>query len=282
MTARGRIAIHTGDARLAKCVASVAEASLPHGSPEVRRHAAWVLAQLDVAAGDLIAARAHLAHVRDDDAAGVLPVLMVDISDHPQLVRIALAAGDEELAQLTVAAADQRQLMNPHVTSIAAAATHARGLLKRDASVLAEAAELLATGPRCLARASALEDLGVAMVRGGNHAQAVVALGTALEIYTKAGATWDASRARRRLRDLGVRRRLVKPTRPTTGWSSLTDAEVAVVELVAQGMTNRVVAERLFISRHTVSMHLRHVFMKLEISSRVQLTRLAFQHGQAA
>jgi DNA-binding CsgD family transcriptional regulator len=51
-----------------------------------------------------------------------------------------------------------------------------------------------------------------------------------------------------------------------------------VARLVAQGLTNREVAERLFVSQHTVSGHLRHVFAKLDINSRVELTRLAAVH----
>ena len=75
------------------------------------------------------------------------------------------------------------------------------------------------------------------------------------------------ARVRRRLRTLGVRRRLVKSVRPADGWAALTDAEIAVVRLVAEGLTNREAAERLFVSPHTVSMHLRHVFTKLDIRS---------------
>jgi DNA-binding CsgD family transcriptional regulator len=55
----------------------------------------------------------------------------------------------------------------------------------------------------------------------------------------------------------------------------LTSAELAVARLVAEGMTNREVAERLFLSPHTVNSHLRHVFTKLGINSRVELARLA-------
>ena len=80
---------------------------------------------------------------------------------------------------------------------------------------------------------------------------------------------------RGRLRSLGVRRRLTAAQAPGRGWAALTDSELAVARLVAQGLTNRVVAERLFISPHTVSGHLRHVFTKLDINSRVELTRLA-------
>ena len=55
----------------------------------------------------------------------------------------------------------------------------------------------------------------------------------------------------------------------------MTDSELAVVRLVAEGLTNREVAERLYISPHTVDGHLRHAFEKLGINSRVILTRIA-------
>lgn len=57
------------------------------------------------------------------------------------------------------------------------------------------------------------------------------------------------------------------------GWPSLTPAEVRVARLVAQGLTNRLVARELTISPHTVDTHLRHVFGKLSVRSRVELTR---------
>ena len=62
--------------------------------------------------------------------------------------------------------------------------------------------------------------------------------------------------------------------RPTFGWDSLTDAEHSVTELVADGLTNREVAARLFLSPHTVDSHLRHIFRKLDINSRVDLVRI--------
>jgi DNA-binding CsgD family transcriptional regulator len=99
---------------------------------------------------------------------------------------------------------------------------------------------------------------------------------------TDARAMWDASRTRQRLRRRGVRRRLVTTTRPTTGWDALTGAEHAVVRLVAEGLTNREVAARLFVSPHTASMHLRHVFTKLQVNSRVELTRLVMELAQSS
>ncbi len=68
--------------------------------------------------------------------------------------------------------------------------------------------------------------------------------------------------------------------RPSTGWASLTPAELDVVRLVAEGLTNPQVGERLFISRRTVQTHLAHVFAKLGISTRHELTKLAGQRGR--
>jgi DNA-binding NarL/FixJ family response regulator len=58
------------------------------------------------------------------------------------------------------------------------------------------------------------------------------------------------------------------------GWKSLTSTELAVVESVAEGLTNQQAGERLFMSKHTVDFHLRSVFRKLEVTSRVALARL--------
>jgi DNA-binding CsgD family transcriptional regulator len=55
-----------------------------------------------------------------------------------------------------------------------------------------------------------------------------------------------------------------------------------VVRLVADGLTNRAVAERLYLSPYTVSGHLRHAFEKLGINSRVALTRIAAEHPEPA
>jgi DNA-binding CsgD family transcriptional regulator len=63
--------------------------------------------------------------------------------------------------------------------------------------------------------------------------------------------------------------------RPSSGWASLTPAELDVVRLVAEGMTNKDVAARLFISPRTVQAHLAHVFAKLGVSTRTQLAQEA-------
>lgn len=71
------------------------------------------------------------------------------------------------------------------------------------------------------------------------------------------------------------------PPRPVVGWLSLTDAELPVVRLAGQGLTNAQIAGRLFLSRYTVETHLKHAFAKLGVESRAQLgTLVAGQDGR--
>ena len=84
----------------------------------------------------------------------------------------------------------------------------------------------------------------------------------------------SARRVASTLRRLGVERRIRTHPRDKTGWDSLTDAELKVVNLVADGATNSVVAERLHLSPHTVKSHVRNAFAKLGIHSRSQLPGL--------
>lgn len=64
------------------------------------------------------------------------------------------------------------------------------------------------------------------------------------------------------------------PARPTFGWDSLTDTERGVAAIITEGVTNREAAARLYLSRHTIDYHLRQIFRKLDVTSRVELTRL--------
>jgi DNA-binding CsgD family transcriptional regulator len=76
---------------------------------------------------------------------------------------------------------------------------------------------------------------------------------------------------------VGVVMRLENETgranRPMLGLAGLTDTERTIADLVAQGLTNRQVAERVFVSRHTVDFHLRSIFRKVDVTSRIELTR---------
>jgi DNA-binding CsgD family transcriptional regulator len=195
------------------------------------------------------------------------------------MVRIALAVGDRELAESAVADANRRTELCPGVPSLAAIAAHARGLLDGDTNTLSEAVSLFKRSPRSLGLAAAYEDLGLAYQEQGTADLGIDALTQALVLVARAGATRDAARLRSRLRELGVRRRVATADRPATGWAAMTKSELAVAQLVANGLTNREIAEQLFVSPHTVNSHLRQVFAKLEVNSRVHLTRLATERS---
>lgn len=280
IVALGRVAIHTGDTRQARRLGAIAETMLPGGTPAVRRHARWLLAHFAMAEGESGRARGWLRAPGDPGGGSILPRFPLDIADEVFMARVALATADDDLAQLALLHSRRRSESNPGVTSIAATAAHVRGLLEGRRVDLREAADLFERTPRRLELAAALEDLGVDLA-GSERDEAIEVLGRGLALFTDLGATWDARRVRRRLRGLGVRRRLVSAEPETHGWASLTTSECAVARLVADGLTNREVADRLFVSPHTVNSHLRHMFTKLGINSRVELARLALEHEMA-
>jgi DNA-binding CsgD family transcriptional regulator len=67
--------------------------------------------------------------------------------------------------------------------------------------------------------------------------------------------------------------------RASSGWASLTPTELDVVRLLTEGLPNKDIATRLFISPRTVETHLTHVYAKLGLSSRVQLAQEAGRHA---
>ncbi len=274
----GRVAMHTGnEPQISKC-AAIARALLETGARLGQRAGAWLLALIALREGDAAAARAHLCALGEHERLTIMPLCPLDVADEVPLARIAMAAGDGELAAAAVATARERLRLNPAVASIAGTAAHAEGLVTGDADHFAVAVKCFSKGPRPLALASALEDAGKVLAARGGREEGIAMLGQALELYYRAGASWDAARVRQRLRALGVRRRLAGMAPPRTGWPGLTECELEVVRQVARGLTNRQVAERLFLSQHTVSNHLRHAFAKLDITSRVELARLAAMH----
>jgi DNA-binding CsgD family transcriptional regulator len=68
--------------------------------------------------------------------------------------------------------------------------------------------------------------------------------------------------------------------RPTTGWASLTPTELDVARLVSEGLGNKEIGARLFISPRTVQTDLTHVYAKVGLTSRVQLAQEAARHGE--
>jgi DNA-binding CsgD family transcriptional regulator len=208
-------------------------------------------------------------------------MLLGDPATAACIARTALAAGDVALAAAVARTAAGLAAANPGYPAITAAAAHCQGIVGRDTARLAEA---VAQHPDPWAQASAAEDLGVLHAVQGDQGAAIDLLTQAICGYDRAGSPADAARIRRRLRGLGVRRRhwTQSAHRPATGWESLTDAERTASALVAQGLNNRQVADRMYVSIHTVAFYLRQAFRKLGIGSRVELARIVIEQDAAA
>lgn len=186
-------------------------------------------------------------------------------------VRSALAVDMRDVAEMIVHTVENLQKNNRNLPAMHAAAIHARALLGHDIDALAQVTQLY-WDP--WARASTLEDHAVHLLAHGDRDTAISELERAMCGYTTLGGERDTARVRRRLRRLGVRRRhWTHVNRPVSGWDSLTKTERTVAEQVASGLTNRQVASQMFVSPHTVGFHLRQIYRKLGIRSRINLVR---------
>jgi DNA-binding CsgD family transcriptional regulator len=188
--------------------------------------------------------------------------------------RVASAAGDAGLRARVLRATELLEREQPAIPLFAGVAGYARGILERDAEALVAGAELLESLSRPLLYAAAAEDAGAELARTDRGDEAIDQLNAAFDTYLHHEALADARRVGRQLRRLGVERRIVSQPRAKTGWDSLTDAELKVVNLIGQGATNRSVAQQLHVTPHTVKAHLHNAFAKLGINSREQLTQL--------
>jgi DNA-binding CsgD family transcriptional regulator len=132
---------------------------------------------------------------------------------------------------------------------------------------LREAVALLESSPAKLEYAKTLVELGSALRVSGERREAREPLRRGLEIATDCGAHAIAQHARAELVAAGGR-----PRRPAlSGVDALTPAELRVGRLAADGLTNRDIAETLFVTVRTVELHLTHAYQKLGISSRSKL-----------
>jgi DNA-binding CsgD family transcriptional regulator len=185
------------------------------------------------------------------------------------LVRLAMAEGDRGRARQAEAVGDVASRND--LPWLRGAALRCQGLAENDVDTLA-AADAYAGASRPLELALASEDAAAAFVKQGSLGRARPLLEQAIAIYERLDATRDLARANAILRLAGIQRGVRGPrNRPQFGWQSLTPTEGTVAALVADGLSNPQIGERLVISRRTVQTHLAHVFAKLGISSRAQL-----------
>jgi DNA-binding CsgD family transcriptional regulator len=180
-----------------------------------------------------------------------------------------LALGDHESAERL--AEEELELAR------AFGALRALGVAKRTAGVVAggergefllrEAIDAFGQGHAGLERARALADLGAMLRRRNRRTEARELLREALDAAHRAGAKALADQAETELRATGARPRRVV----LTGLDSLTASERRIAELASQGLTNREIAQTLFVTARTVEGHLTSVFRKLQLDSRNEL-----------
>jgi DNA-binding CsgD family transcriptional regulator len=136
-------------------------------------------------------------------------------------------------------------------------------------TALREAVDVLDGSPATLVRARALVDLGALLRRAGRRAEALAPLRDGLDLAHRCAADALAKQARGELVLAGAR-----PRRDAAhGRDALTASELRVARMAADGMTNREIAQDLFVSLRTVETHLTHVYRKLSIDSRDALAR---------
>ena len=271
----GDIALRTGDPAALRTARQDASAlyGTAGGCATTKRLGAWLTVRLD---GGPIG-----QDLLDVLAPGYVHACSpVGHCDAVELVRLLLAAGQRPDAASVTALLENGADANPGFPGLRPAALHARALLDKDPERALAAVQAYRGDPRSLVRAAAFEDAGRLLAERAKD-EAVGYLDEALQAAVRRGR-----RTRRgtcpppapRLRRAAGRR---APDPAAARWPELTASELAVVRLVIQGATDREVAQRLYISAHTVNSHLRHVFAKLGIRSRVELARRAGERQAA-
>jgi DNA-binding CsgD family transcriptional regulator len=281
---RAHVAFHRGEIEMARAAVDAAQRSLVAGPLEIGfEWMTWIAALLDESEGRPTEALSSLAEVWDL----IAPVRYLQVASRamgPDLVRMAVAAGDRQRA---AGVTEELERSAPRCGSPTARgiALRCRGLLEDDPDALLEAVAVHRRGPRPYQLAAACEDAGVALGRIGQTGDAVPLLNEAVAAYERLDAVRDVDRVQPVLHRMGVRRARQPARRPAFGWDSLTPSELQVVDLAVTGLTNREIAERLFVSRRTVATHLEHVFQKLGHGNRVELTadaaRRAADHSRS-
>ncbi|AUH39959.1 helix-turn-helix transcriptional regulator [Streptomyces sp. CMB-StM0423] len=275
-----RISMHCGDLATASQQLRMAERPAGAAAAAAQPRLDWALAQFHAASGR--AAMTVRSLLDAEQGAAPEPLLFAEApTAAATLVRLAGQTGLGEEAAQAAGFARRLAAANPEVTSLAAGAAHADGVLHDDLDALRRAAELYRLAGRPLAAAGALEDAARGNGAGDGAARLLAA---AADLYLECGAQRDTARVQRKLRRLGVphARAALGTQKPKSGWESLTGAELRVVRAVVDGRTNREAAGELFLSPHTVDSHLRRVFAKLDINSRVELTKQFLAHEAAA
>jgi DNA-binding NarL/FixJ family response regulator len=186
----------------------------------------------------------------------------------PDVARVAVTGMDRWLAGQV--RGDVPALCPPEIARLVS------GMLDADPDAIEDAATQLGAAGRLTAEAFAREELACAAAAAADRDRAAAALDAALAGYERMGAVPDRDRALARTRALGLRRGSREPHRDAAfGWASLTATEARIAALVRDGLTNREIGTRLFVSPRTVQTHVSHILQKTGLRSRVEIARFA-------
>lgn len=272
------IALHRSDFRAAADALASADREAARPGPQLRCDwVLWVRSLLAEASGSPGEALTLIWDAWEECASGGLTSGCVLLA--PDVVRLCLGVGHHTRAEAVTEVLEEL-VPRARAPVVTAAARRCRGLLEGDAADLTEAARAYEDAGRPFDAASAAEAAATILAGRGESQAARVALDEALQHYGALRASYDVGRIEARLRELGVRRgRQGTRRRPRHGWAALTDTERSVAALVAAGLSNPQVAERLFLSRHTVHTHVSHIFAKLGVNSRVELATVVLRQS---
>lgn len=189
---------------------------------------------------------------------------------------LGMAAQDRDFTAAALAIAETAAARNPGVASFEGMAMIACGRDKDDLELMAQAADVLKLSPRRLLRGFGADRHGRALLAAGDRAAGLAELDRAWDEYHSVDARVYRADVQHVMREAGARRPKwsTADVRPATGWSQLTAAERRVAVLIGSGHTNKSAASELGVSINTIGTHLRSVFAKLDIQSRVQLANI--------
>jgi DNA-binding CsgD family transcriptional regulator len=258
----GRARLRVAQARVAEAGADAAE----FGRRTRRRGIRQIAAVTTVADAAISLARVP----EGKQARGMIEMALEAARAHGTFLALALAGlgrGNAALALADLYLRGARAWGTPRVVGIGLRAT---GVVRGGAigiDLLREAVATLEDSPARLEHAKALADLGAALRRANRRADAREPLRAALEMARRGGALAVARRAHDELEATGEK---LGPLL-AVGVESLTPSERRIAELAAEGLTNRQIAQTLFLSVKTVESHLRGAYHKLDVSSRREL-----------
>jgi DNA-binding CsgD family transcriptional regulator len=182
-------------------------------------------------------------------------------------VALALAGAQPDEARALAAAelADARRIGVPRGIGIALGTA---GLLAAGGedgiAMLRESVSVLECASSRLEHARALVELGAALRRTNQRAAARDQLRAGLELAHRCGATRLAERATTELAASGARPRRLR----VVGRDALTPSEQRIARMAADGLSNREIAQALFVTGKTVENHLGHIYLKLGVGGR--------------